>query len=110
MSLTASRRLLVPKGATAPVRLVRGLGLLDSGILCSAAATVGGNGGRLVADEVLTLLLFLNMKDEMACKMEVKVPTLISSSPSVFAARLRFLRLLPPASSSRAMEDRPSES
>lgn len=63
MSLTASRKFLVPKGTTTSIRLVGGLGELDARII--SIATVRRNRGRLVAGEVLTLLLFLNMKDEV---------------------------------------------
>lgn len=65
MSLTASRAFLVPKGATTSIRVVRGLGELDARIISiPTTATVRRNRGRL-AGEVLTLLLFLNMKDEV---------------------------------------------
>jgi hypothetical protein len=42
---------------------VRGLGELDARII--SISTVRRNRGCLVAGEVLTLLLFLNMKDEL---------------------------------------------
>ena len=67
VSLTAIWPLLVSKGATTSRRVGWGLGSLDARIISNSATatSIRRNSGRLVAGEVLTLLLFLNMKDEV---------------------------------------------